>query len=557
MKNTLKYYKIQSLYTFSKCIVAVFMFILLSGACTKLEDRTYDQLVSSKFHPGQDDIVALLGPAYVSWQKFYEMANDGNWRQGYRYYQEISADELMIPARPNGWVNNGMYRKPFMHNWDALDVYADGTWRNAYDGVTNCNRIIFQIGNGTIPVAISEKDGLLAEMRVLRASYYFALCDLFGNVPIVTKFDVETGYLPEQSTRQQVYNFIVKEINESMPLLNKEVSTKTYGRFNKWAAFALLAKVYLNAGVYTGTPRWTECIIACDSVINSGKYGLESNRKDIFKTENQNSREIIFAIPFDEIYAQAWGATMISLEGESGATYNMQGGPWGGSCAVPQFIDTYDPDDSRLNDWIGGPQYSYTGQRLVGGMAPTMGLPFSYLNNVPSIDSTTEMSGYREGKYEYKLGMTSFLSNDQPLLRYADVLLMKSEAMLRTGNADGAAAIVSQVRERCFTNNPAKATVTGNRLLGGSVYNYGLKDTKHGWNTSEGGADIQYGGFLDELGWEFAQEGHRRTDMIRFGVFTTKSWSSHSPNGSNRILYPIPQAQINNNPNLKQNPGVL
>jgi len=557
MKNILKYYKIQTFYRFSKCIVFMLMLILLSGACTKLEDQTFNQLVSSSFHPKQDDIVALIGPAYVSWQRLNEMSNDNRWRQGYRYYQEISADQLMIPARPNGWVNNGMYRKPFMHNWDALDVYADGTWQNAYEGVTNCNRVIFQVGNGTIPVTATEKDALLAEMRALRASYYFALCDLFGNVPLVTRYDLEKGYLPEQSTRQQIYEFIVTELTESLPLLSTDVSVKTYGRFTKWAAYALLAKVYLNAGVYTGTPKWTECIAACDAVINSGNYSLEPNRKDVFKTVNENSKEIIFAIPYDEIYAQAWGAIMIGLQGVSGSTYNMQGGPWGGSCAVPQFIDTYDPDDSRLKDWIGGPQYSSTGVRLVGGMAPTMGLPFSYLNDVPSIDSTTEMSGFREGKYEYKLGVTSFLSNDQPLLRYADVLLMKAEAMLRTGNANGAAAIVSQVRERCFTSNPAKAAVTGTRLLGGSVYKYGLKDSKHGWNTNEGGADIQYGGLLDELGWEFAQEGHRRTDMIRFGVFTTKSWSSHSPNGSNRILYPIPQSQINNNSNLKQNPGVL
>lgn len=553
MKNTIKY-KVKPKYSFSGCMALLSILILLAGACTKLEDDTFNQLVSSQFRPGQDDIVALIGPAYVSWQRLNEMANDNRWRQGYRYYQEISTDELMIPARPNGWVNNGMYRKPFMHNWDAFDVYADGTWQNAYEGITNCNRVIFQIGNGVIPVKETEKEALLAEMRVLRASYYFALCDLFGNVPIVTKYDLEKGFLPTQSTRKQVAEFIITEITESLPLLSTEVSPKTYGRFTKWGAFALLAKVYLNAGVYTGTPQWAKVITACDSVINSGKYILESTRKNVFKTENQNSKEIIFAIPYDEIYAQAWGANMISLNGVSAATFNMQGGPWGGSCAVPQFIDTYDPDDIRLKDWLGGPQYSATGVRLVGGMAPTMGQPFSYLNEVPSIDSTTEMSGFREAKYEYKMGMTSMLSNDQVFLRYAEVLLMKAEAMLRTGNSDGAAVIVSQVRTRCFPTAPSKATVTGARLLGGSVYKYGLKDSKHGWFSNEGGADIQYGGLLDELGWEFSQEGHRRTDMIRFGVYTTKSWSSHSPNGSNRILYPIPQAQINNNPNLKQNP---
>jgi len=151
------------------------------------------------------------------------------------------------------------------------------------------------------------------------------------------------------------------------------------------------------------------------------------------------------------------------------------------------------------------------------------------------------------------MGITSRLSNDFPLFRYADVLMMKAESLLRTGKADEAAAIVTQVRERDFKSNPGKAAVTGAQLLGGSVYDYGLRN--HLDSTDEGGDDIQYGGFLDELGWEFCQEGRRRTDLIRFGVFTKKSWLSHSPNGDYRTLFPIPQPEIDKNSNLTQNPG--
>ncbi|WP_069658361.1 RagB/SusD family nutrient uptake outer membrane protein [Arcticibacter eurypsychrophilus] len=106
--------------------------------------------------------------------------------------------------------------------------------------------------------------------------------------------------------------------------------------------------------------------------------------------------------------------------------------------------------------------------------------------------------------------------------------------------------------ERSFTSNPTLATVTGTQLQGNTVYNYGLKN--HFTKTTESVTDILYGRFLDELGWEFAAEAHRRQDMIRFGVFTKKSWLSHSPNGDNRSIFPIPLQELNKNPNLKQNP---
>ncbi len=542
----------ETIYKLCKCVVFITALVFLSGACTKLEDENFSELVSSQFIPTEDDVASLVGPAYVSWQWLNEMGME--WRAGYRYAQEVSSDELMIPRRPNGWVDEGIYRDLFMHESTPFDWYADGTWKDSYRGVTNTNRIIYQIESGAIPIK-EDKENLLAELRVLRASFYYVLCDLFGNVPIVIRFDVPEGYLPEQNTRQEVYDFIISEITQSLPLLSEEVDPSTYGRFTKWGAYTLLAEMYLNAGVYTGEAQWDKCIESCDAVINSGIYILEPNHEDVFKAENQNSKEIIFAIPYDESYAQAWGANMVSLEAQSQEVYNMQGTPWGGSCAVPQFIDTYDPDDSRLlQDWEQGPQYSSSGERLVGAM-DLPGVPFSYLNEVPSIDSTTEMSGYREGKYEYEMGLQMFMNNDQPLFRYADVLMMKAEALLRTGHADEAAVIVSQIRERSFPNNPEKIVVTGSDLQTGSAYNYGLKDLLYGWNTTEGGADIQYGRFLDELGWEFSQEGHRRQDLIRFGVFTTKSWSSHSPNGNHRTLFPIPQDEINNNPNLSQNPG--
>jgi hypothetical protein len=416
--------------------------------------------------------------------------------------------------------------------------------------------VLYQVQQNQIPVS-TGKDQLIAELRVLRASYYYMLCDLFGNVPIVDRFDVPAGFLPTQSTRAQVYAFIVKEINESLPNLSTNVDATTYGRFNnKWAAQALLAKVYLNAEVYSGTAQWANCITACDAVINSGNYALEPVQANVFKTQNEGSKEMVFAIPFDEVYATGFRIHMQTLQPQNQQTYSAQASMWGGGiCAIPQFINSYNPSDGRLKtNWIQGQQYTSAGVPLQGVFQPTAGQPLAFTNTLSSVIFGTENDGYRVGKFEIKQGVLVDLSNDFPLFRYADVLMMKAEALLRTGQAAQAATIVTQVRQRNFTANPSLATVTAADLARGSNYPYG-PSVNNVVSPLQGGADIQYGRMLDELGWEFAAEGHRRQDMIRFGVFTKKSWLSHVPNGDYRTLMPIPQNVLNTNVNLKQNPG--
>ena len=528
------------------CVAAVG---ITSLSCTKLADENFSQLVSSQFTPTSQDLVSLVGPAYGNWRTLMMSGNN--------YYRtnEISADQMVFPARPNGWVDGGIYRRMHEHSWTTTESNVTSCWNSAFGGITNCNRVIYQIESGEIPVT-SGKEETLAELRVLRASYYYTLCDLYGNVPIVTKFNVEKGFLPEQSTRKQVYDFIIKEITESMPRLSENVDNSTYGRFNsRWAAQALLAKMYINAVVFTGHPEWQKCIEACETIIKSGKFSMEANQKDIFKTENQNSKETVFAIPYDEKFAGGMNLVMETLQPANQRTYNVQSACWGGSCAIPQFIDTYDKEDSRLKDtWIQGQQFASTGEPLVGSFRAFNGKPLIFINSLPRIDSSEEVHGFRLGKYEFKQGIRTEMSNDVPLFRYTDVLMMKAECLLRLGKADEAAAIVTQVRQRSFKNTPAKAAVTGADLMKGSTYQYGIARNDVVANP-EGGADIMYGRFLDELGWEFAMEGRRRQDMIRFGIYTKKSWLSHKPNGDHRNLLPIPQPELNKNSNLKQNPG--
>jgi hypothetical protein len=219
-------------------------------------------------------------------------------------------------------------------------------------------------------------------------------------------------------------------------------------------------------------------------------------------------------------------------------------------CAIPQFIDSFNTEDARLTDsYISGPQYTASGEPLQRSDGKGQ---LNYHNSVASIDESYQDDGLRWGKFEYAHGITNRLSNDFPVLRYADVLMMKAEALLRSGKS-GAGELVTEVRKRAFKSNPALAVVTDEELMGGSQYDYGRRDSYE--TSTEGGADIRMGRFLDELGWEFCQEGRRRQDMIRFGCFTTKSWFSHDKSNDTKNLYPIPNKILLTNSNLKQNNG--
>lgn len=525
--------------------------LLLTGssACTNLLDDSYGQVVSENYAPKTEEEVSyLVNAAYIPWRETLLQWN------GVVRSQELSADQDVIPARLGiGWVDGYIYKRWHEHTWTTEDDGVLQGWERTYNGINTCNRILSQIEEGVITVDEATREPLIAELKVLRASYYYILVDLYGNVPIVTDF--KDSSLPKQSTRKEVFDFIIKEVTENIDLLSETPRGYYYGRFNKWAAHTLLAKMYLNAEIWSGTPQWQKCIDECDAVIDfansSNEYALEANQKNVFVTNNENSKEIIFALPFDEIYVTGWNDFdfhMYTLAPENQDTYQFTERPWGGVCAIPQFIDTFHPNDLRLaQNYIQGQQYTASGEILQRSDGEG---PLIYTNSVPSIDASDVDDGYRWGKFEYAQGITNRLSNDWPLFRYADVLMMKAEALMRSGQP-GAGELVTEVRKRAF-EDINDAIVTDQQLEEGSCYDYGRRDEN--LKTHEGGEDIKYGRFLDELGWEFCQEGRRRQDMIRFGVFTTKSWFSHDKSNPNRNLYPIPNKIMLTNSNLTQNP---
>lgn len=527
-----------------KCAPALLGLGLLGAiACHDLTEVPYTEVTDQNFKPTAKDLGSVIAPAYTPLRNLW-MAWYGNIDT-----QEESSDELLTPVRPNGWYDGGTYIRMHQHRWDSHQGQPSSLWGNSWAGINAVNRVLYQIESGAIPVDADTKVKIPAELRALRAYNYSLLLDNFGNVPIVTDFTATD--LPQQSTRQQVYDFVVKELTDALPNLSEETGTATYGRMTKWAALAILARVQLNAEVYTGTPHYSDVIALTQQIIDGGKYKLEADYRKPFARTNDKSIENIWAVPYDAINAPQSSFHMKTLKPELRFVFNMQAQPWGGSASNPQFIDTYDPADKRLTDtWLTGPHFDGAGHG------------YDFVKFVPEIDSTNFNNGYPVWKYEIYAGETGASDVDYPIVRYAEVLMMKAEALLRTGQADAAAAIVTEVRQRDFPTDPSKATVTGAQLLQGSSYNYGwsdkdgvVKDAAGGTPTFNGGADVKYGRFFDELGWEFAAEGHRRSDMIRFGVFTTKTWFNHVPLGSYHALFAIPSGALNTNSNLQQNPG--
>lgn len=527
---------------------------LASAQCTDLTEVVYDEVTEENFHPTEGDLASIVVPAYTELQEMWM-----GWYGALDGLEE-TADVLLTPARPDGWYDGGIYIRGHQHLWDPNFGQHEAIWADAFDGINATNRIIYQIEADIVPVADDElRASLLAEMRAVRAYNYYMLLDVFGNVPIVTDFTATD--LPSQSPRQEVYDFVVSELTAVLPELPTD-PVETYGRLNHWGARALLARIYLNAEVYTGTPQWDAVLEQTDAIMQSGHYQLDPDYRTPFSRNNHSaSSELIFAVPYDEVFAPGSNFHMKTLKGQLREVFGLQDTPWGGSAANPQAIDTYDEDDTRLEDsWLMGPHFTPDGQ-----------LGYDFTQHVNSIEeSLCYCAGFPVWKYEIYSGMTGSSDVDYPVIRYAEVLMVRAEALLRTGDAGGAAALVSQVRERAFAEtNPGKAVVTGAELMEGSSYLYGWYDTDGVVKTGPGGspvtpttggafggADIPYGRLLDELLWEFAVEGHRRQHLIRFSVYESKTWfNKEARNEDHRMLFAIPQDVLNANANLVQNPG--
>ena len=527
--------------------ISLFLLTIGIASCTDLDEKVFSSVTEETYNYTVNDFGPNIAGAYAALNYGYV----GTYWQT----QELTGCCISTPANSTGWDDGGIYKRLQFHNWNSELGQILDLWNNYYTGVILCNSAIDNIERGLIPApSDAEIQSGLAELRALRAYYYWILFDNFGDIPLVTTMSQD---LPEKTPRAEVYDFVVRELSEVIPSLNEEQGGNMYGRINRWAGKAILANVYLNAEVYTGTARWNECLSQCNDIINSGKCDLSPEFKDSFRAQGvESSKEVLFTIPYDYnrgvvgnyLFMNSWHSEL-QKKFLLNAVPNAAGGPKG----TTQFIDTYQEGDSRLEDtWLMGQQFDAEGNPLYG-VYDKKGELLIFSKELPDGNYTNEMEGYRYNKQEVPAGSEWSCSTDIPLLRYSEVLLMKAECLLRT-NQPGAGELVTEVRKRAFKANPSKAIVTDDELKENSSYKWGVVEKYQ--ITDPGNQDpIEFGRLFDERCWEFVWEGYTRRDMIRFGIFCKKSWLSHKPQGDHRIVFPIPQRAVDANPKLTQNPA--
>ncbi|MBN2214856.1 MAG: RagB/SusD family nutrient uptake outer membrane protein [Bacteroidales bacterium] len=571
-------------------ILTIFVLLMILPSCTDLDETLYSSLSESNISYTDEEIESMSGPVYTNLRYTY-WAWEGMFDQC-----EESGDLLMTPLRPGvGW--GAQYILMHKHTYNASIGHFYQTWYYPYVGIGYSNKLLDM-------EAIQADKEKVAEFRAMRALYYYILLDIFRNVPLITTSDIPAGFLPVQEDTAVVFDFIVSELDEAKLDLPK---TSGYGRMNYYAVCMTLAKAYLNHNAwfygnaeegYTDNIWYEKALAEVNEVLANTGYQLAENYKDPFMADGSGCKEIIFAIPLDIDYASANYLSNKCLHSASAATFLYNSAPWDGSCAVPQFIDTYDPDDKRKTDtWLIGPQYSYKKNDvditiyqyndyleagdtdgLEATQISTTDGPLNYTVFVHSIDNpgAYKMEGARFWKQEIVSGRDGTYGTDVCFYRLADAMFIKAECLLRLGRDKQIAAdLVSQVRARSFPDNPDKAIRTVDDLEGGSCYDYGLRETQVDAEkndvqnfTYEGGADIELGGLLDDLAWEFVGEHHRRQDLIRFrlkdgsrNVFNGKSrfcYDASSVNPADDVkknVYPIYQTFLDANINLVQNPG--
>jgi len=489
-----------------KILIISFAFITF-GACTDLEVDLYDKIPADKFPENDVQAALLTEPVY---RPLSELLDWGGWW----FAQEITTDEVTMPTRLTDWDDGGKWRALHQHSWTNTTEPVAAMWSRFYRGVAEANYLIEALEPG---IEVPATATAYSKMRIMRSYYYYLLIDNYGNVPYVTSFATAPA-LPEKEDRATIFNNLITEMTESIPYLDNSVSKTAV---NKGMAFSLLAKLYLNHAVYTGTVNtnyWKLAEDACDSVIALGVYSLQDHPLDPFVTENQTSPENIFTIPFDEDAKTGFNLHMRTLHYQSNLTFDMPVGPWNGLAVMEDHFNSYEADDKRKEGFLVGQQFTSTGQSITDLIAKA---PLSFNPEIPALlmDGTyssieIRMSGARCAKFEIKLGAKDNLSNDFPLFRYADVLLMKAEARLRQGlNGD---QWVNEIRSRAGVDPMSNITLDQ---------------------------------ILEERGREMFFEAHRRQDLIRFGKFNDEWWEK-TETSAERNIFPIPQSEIDANPNL-------
>lgn len=525
--------------------------LLTTTSCLKDLDTIpldEDVITSETVYQDADNYINVLAKCYLGLAVGGNSGGDGEadisgidggfsgYLRQYWKHQELTTDEAVI-----AW-NDQTIKDLHYQTWGTSDVFVSAMYYRIMYQVSICNEFIRnstpgKLSDRGIGSDMQSKIAVMnAEARFLRALSYYHGLDMFRNPPFVTEDDPVGAFFPPQTNAEDLFTYIESELlaitdgegnNDLM-----DIRTNVYGRADKAAAYMLLAKLYLNAKVYLGTEThpetgdnfYTLTINNVNKVINGG-YSLEPVYQHLFMADNHTSDEIVFPIAFDGNSTQTWGGTTLLVHAAIGGSmepgnYGVSSG-WGGLRTtkelVNKFGDITTTNDSRAIFYTDGQNLEIENVGLF-----TDGYAVPKFTNIAS-DSTA-------GKD------IEHVDTDFPLFRLADAYLMYAEAVKRGGNGDEATAVgyINALRERAYGD--ASGNITA--------------------------AELTLDFIIDERARELMWEAHRRTDLVRFGLFTGGDylweWKGFTKDGratdSHRDIFPIPTNDLNANPNLVQNP---
>ena len=527
--------------------------LALSLSLTSCLDETpKDQIPETEIY---DSANSLYVNAVASLYNYIGAHEEGEGLQGtcrgIYDYNTLTTDEAIIPIRGGNWYDGGLWKNMYDHTWTATDTDLYNVWKYLYKVIVLSTKSLETIEKYKALLTEQQRVDYAAEVRAVRAMYYYYAMDMFGRIPILQSSTQKTADI-RQSNRSDVFWYVVKELQDVAPLLANEHSNlqgNYYGRVTRPVAWFLLAKLSLNAEVYTdddwtdssrpdgktimfdieGNKKnaWQTCVHYCDLITAAG-YTLEADYTKNFAVHNEGSTENIFTIPLDKnLYLNEFHYLFRSRHYAHGGAYS--GASENGTCATLHTMAVNgfgtETPDARLD------MNFYTGKVEVDGKYVTMedGTPLEYKPLAVEKNLTAspylETAGARMKKYEVDRTAYSdgrMPNNDIVLYRYADVLLMKSEAKVRNGESGDEE--MNAVRSR-----------VGMPSLSATLDN-----------------------LLNERLLELVWEGWRRQDMIRFGTYG-KQYDIHTPSEADKkgytTVFPIPEKTHELNPNLKQNPG--
>lgn len=517
-----------------------------------LDETPKDQIPESEIY---DSANSLYVNAVASLYNYIGAHEEGEGLQGtcrgIYDYNTLTTDEAIIPIRGGNWYDGGLWENMYDHTWTATDTDLYNVWKYLYKVIVLSTKSLETIDQHKSLLNDQQRDEYKAEVRAVRAMFYYYAMDMFGRIPILESSAQKTADI-RQSNRSDVFKYIVNELQTVAPLLPNEHSNlqgNYYGRVTRPVAWFLLAKLALNAEVYTddnwtdsyrpdgktimidvdGTQKnaWLTCIHYCNLIASAG-YSLESDYTKNFAVHNENSNENIFTIPLDKmLYLNEFHYLFRSRHYAHGGAYG--GASENGTCATLHTMAVYgyntSSPDTRLD------LNFYTGKVEVDGNYVTLddGTPLEYKPLAVEQNLTAsqyiETAGARMKKYEVDRTAYSdgrMPNNDIVLYRYADVMLMKAEAKVRNGESGDEE--LNAVRNR--VGMPSLIATLDN--------------------------------ILNERLLELVWEGWRRQDMIRFGIYN-KQYDIHTPSEADNkgytTVFPIPGKARELNPNLEQNPG--